>query len=179
LEGASARAVVSYDASPAAFVRLTMGEPSRSCHGEGSCPSSPGPGSARRVLPGVRGAARAHSPVGNRRGPSAWPASGKDPGYKPMVKSLGGQRESEGVVVPMNGVRDTSGGKGPCFDHAHEVGKREGMTGSVRSNYLRQATVCRSRRGAVGGLAGESATTATGAMGCGQAVRGSAFPRPF
>jgi RNA-directed DNA polymerase len=52
-----------------------------------------------------------------------------------MVKSLGGQRESEGVVVPMNGVRDTSGGKGPCFDHAHEVGKREGMTGSVRSNY--------------------------------------------
>src|SRR5215469_6474029 len=62
-------------------------------------------------------------------------ASGKDQGYKPMVKVLGGQRESEGVVVPLIGVRDTSGGKGPCFDHAREAGKREGMTGSVRSNY--------------------------------------------
>ena len=51
-----------------------------------------------------------------------------------MVKSFGGQRESEGVVVPLIGVRDTPGGKGPCFDHAHEVGKCEGMTGSVRSN---------------------------------------------
>ena len=51
-----------------------------------------------------------------------------------MVKSLGGQRESEGVVVPLIGVRDTSGGKGPCFDHACEVGKHEGMTGSARSN---------------------------------------------
>jgi RNA-directed DNA polymerase len=52
-----------------------------------------------------------------------------------MVKSLGGQRESEGVVVPLIGVRDTLGGKGPCFDHAHEAGKREGMTGSARSNH--------------------------------------------
>jgi RNA-directed DNA polymerase len=52
-----------------------------------------------------------------------------------MVKSLGGQRESEGVVVPLIGVRDTPGGKGPCFDHAHEAGKREGMTGPVRSNH--------------------------------------------
>ena len=84
---------------------------------------------------GVRGAARAHSSVGNRRGPSAPPASGNDQGYKPMVKALGGQRESEGVVVPLIGVRDTPGGKGPCFDHAHEVGKREGMTGFARSNY--------------------------------------------
>ena len=84
---------------------------------------------------GVRGAARAHSPVGNRRGPSAWPASGKDQGYKPMVKSLGGQRESEGVIVPLIGVRDTPGGKGPCFDHAREAGKREGMIGSARSNH--------------------------------------------
>jgi RNA-directed DNA polymerase len=84
---------------------------------------------------GVRGAARAHSSVGNRRGPSAQPASGKDQGYKPMVKIPGGQRESEGVVVPLIGVRDTPGGKGPCFDHAREGGKREGMTGSVRFNH--------------------------------------------
>ena len=52
-----------------------------------------------------------------------------------MVKSLGGQRESEGVVVPLIGVRDTPGGKGPCFDHAREAGKREGMTGPARSNH--------------------------------------------
>src|ERR1700758_921064 len=84
---------------------------------------------------GGRGGASAHSSVGNRRGPSAWPASGKDQGYKPMVKTFGGQRESEGVVVPLIGVRDTPGGKGPCFDHAREVGKREGMTEVSRSNY--------------------------------------------
>jgi len=53
-----------------------------------------------------------------------------------MVKALGGQRESDGVVVPLIGVQHNApGGKGPNFDHAHEVGKREGMTGSARSNY--------------------------------------------
>jgi RNA-directed DNA polymerase len=55
--------------------------------------------------------------------------------YKPMVKSSGGQRESEGVVVPVIGVQHNApGGKGPHFDHACEVGKRQGMTGSARSN---------------------------------------------
>jgi hypothetical protein len=86
-------------------------------------------------LLGVREAARAHSLVRNRRGPSAQPASGKDQGYKPMVKTFGGQRESDGVVVPLIGVQHNApGGKGPNFDHACEVGKREGMTGLVRSN---------------------------------------------
>jgi RNA-directed DNA polymerase len=62
--------------------------------------------------------------------------SGKDQGYKPMVKSFGGQRESDGVVVPLIGVEhNASGGKGPNFDHACDVGKREGMTGMSRSNY--------------------------------------------
>ena len=51
-----------------------------------------------------------------------------------MVKALGAQRESDGVVVPLNGVRDMPGGKGPDFDHAHGVGKREGMTEVSRSN---------------------------------------------
>jgi RNA-directed DNA polymerase len=52
-----------------------------------------------------------------------------------MVKSLGGQRESDGVVVPLIGVQHNApGGKGPCFDHVREAGKREGMTGSARSN---------------------------------------------
>ncbi|MEY8014108.1 group II intron reverse transcriptase/maturase [Mycobacterium servetii] len=87
-------------------------------------------------LPGVWVAARAHSLVRNRRDPSAWPSSGKDQGYKPMVKSFGGQRESDGVVVPRIGVQHNApGGKGPDFDHAREVGKREGMAGSARSNY--------------------------------------------
>jgi RNA-directed DNA polymerase len=52
-----------------------------------------------------------------------------------MVKSLGGQRESDGVVVPLIGVQHNApGGKGPNFDHASQVGKREGMTGSAWSN---------------------------------------------
>ena len=113
------------------LVRLTTGEPSRSCHGEGHAwwalfrVSSSG-------LSGVREAARAHGLVRNRRDPSAWPSSGKDQGYKPMVKAFGGQRESDGVVVPLIGVQHNApGGKGPDFDHAGEVGKREGMTGRV------------------------------------------------
>ena len=53
-----------------------------------------------------------------------------------MVKSIGGQRESDGVVVPLIGVQHNApGGKGPDFDHAGEAGKREGMTGIARSNY--------------------------------------------
>ena len=52
-----------------------------------------------------------------------------------MVKSFGGQRESDGVVVPLIGVEHNApGGKGPDFDHARGAGKREGMTGVSRSN---------------------------------------------
>jgi len=52
-----------------------------------------------------------------------------------MVKALGGQRESDGVVVPLIGVQHNApGGKGPNFDHACSVGKREGMTGLAWSN---------------------------------------------
>jgi RNA-directed DNA polymerase len=64
------------------------------------------------------------------------PASGKDRTYKPMVKSSGGRRESEGVVVPLIGVQqNASGGKDPHFDHAWGEGKRQGMTGTARSNH--------------------------------------------
>jgi RNA-directed DNA polymerase len=80
--------------------------------------------------------ARAHSLGRNRRDPSAWPSSGKDQVYKPMVKAPGGQRESEGAVVPLIGVQDNApGGKGPHFDHASDEGKRQGMTGTARPNY--------------------------------------------
>ena len=51
-----------------------------------------------------------------------------------MVKSSGGQRESDGVVVPSIGVQhNTPGGKGPDFGHAGKGGMRQGMAGSARS----------------------------------------------
>jgi hypothetical protein len=81
----------------------------------------------------------------NRRGPSAQPASGKDRVYKPMVKSPGGQRESEGAVVPVIGVQHNApGGKGPCFDRVSGEGKRQGMTGGSRSNSPGGPAACRS-----------------------------------
>src|SRR6266536_4736533 len=67
-------------------------------------------------LSGVRRVARVHGLGRNRRDPSAWPASGGDRMYKPMVKS--------------------PGGKGPHFDHAWGEGKRQGLTGTARSNNL-------------------------------------------
>jgi RNA-directed DNA polymerase len=76
----------------------------------------------------------------NRRDPSAQPASGKDRRYKPMVKSGGGQRESEGVVVPVIGVQHNApGGKGPHFDRVCNEGKREGMAGTARPNHPGQS----------------------------------------
>jgi RNA-directed DNA polymerase len=85
---------------------------------------------------GVWGAARVHGLGWNRRGPSAQPASGKDRVYKPMVKSPGGQRESERGVVPVIGVQHNAlGGKGPHFDHACDEVTRQGMAGTARSNH--------------------------------------------
>ena len=53
-----------------------------------------------------------------------------------MVKSDGAQRESDGVVLLMIGVRDTSGGKDPGFGHADGEGNRKGMAGeTIRSIY--------------------------------------------
>lgn len=52
-----------------------------------------------------------------------------------MVKAGGGQRESEGAVVPLIGVQHNApGGKGPHFDHAFSEGKRQGMAGIARPN---------------------------------------------
>ena len=84
---------------------------------------------------GVRGAARAEGFAGNRRGPSARPLSGRGAPYKPEVKSAAAQRESEGIVVPGIGVKKNApGGKGPCGGRAGEAGKREGMSGTARTN---------------------------------------------
>ncbi len=88
-------------------------------------------------LSGVREMARDHGLVRNRRDPSGPPASGKDSRYKPMVKSGGGQRKSDGVVVPLIGVQHNApGGKGPDFGYASEGGKRRGMAGTARSTHL-------------------------------------------
>ncbi|MCA1706040.1 MAG: hypothetical protein LC808_23385 [Actinobacteria bacterium] len=52
-----------------------------------------------------------------------------------MVKSNGGQRKSDGVVVPLIGVQQNApGGKDPDFGHASEGGKRKGMAGAARSS---------------------------------------------
>jgi RNA-directed DNA polymerase len=52
-----------------------------------------------------------------------------------MVKSSGGKRESDGVVVPLIAVSNAAGGKDPDFGHAGDGGTREGMAGSARSNF--------------------------------------------
>jgi hypothetical protein len=59
----------------------------------------------------------------------------KDRSYKPVVKSSGAQRESDGVVVLRIAVSTAAGGKGPDFGHAEDEGTCEGMAGWVRFNY--------------------------------------------
>ena len=50
-----------------------------------------------------------------------------------MVKSFGGQRESDGVVVPL--AARAAGGKDPDFGHAGNRGTGKGMAGTAQSNY--------------------------------------------
>jgi RNA-directed DNA polymerase len=58
----------------------------------------------------------------------------KDRLYKPVVKSAGAQRESDGAVVPGGGGQSLAG-KGPGFGHASGAGTRQGMAGAARPNY--------------------------------------------
>jgi RNA-directed DNA polymerase len=85
-----------------------------------------------RVLPGY----------GERHVHRVWVGTGearlrslvsKDRSYKPVVKSSGAQRESDGVVVPAAACQAV-GGKGPDFGHVADGGTREGMAGTARSN---------------------------------------------
>jgi hypothetical protein len=106
------------------LVTVTIGEPSRSFHGEGH---------VRRSLfrirsggfPRGRGSCtRARSGRGTREARLPGLVS-KDRPYKPMVKSGGGQRESEGAVVVVIGVKlKAAGAKGPRFDRGCAGGKR-------------------------------------------------------
>ena len=52
-----------------------------------------------------------------------------------MVKSDGGKRESDGVVVPLIAGMNPAGGKGPDFGHTGNGGKREGMPGTAPDIY--------------------------------------------
>ncbi len=127
LEGASARAGIAASSHPqlgsraAHFTAKAMSDrlAFRGCRWSGP--------------PGVRGAARTQGLGRNRRGPSAQPRQQR-PSYKPVVKSTGAQRESDGVVVPAV-ASQAAGGKGPDFGHVGDGGKREGMAGTARSNY--------------------------------------------
>jgi RNA-directed DNA polymerase len=94
----------------------------------------------RRVLPGY----------GERHARTGWFGTGearlrslvsKDQWYKPMVKSSGAQRESDGVVVPVIAVSNAAGGKGPDFGHAGDEGTRKGMAGTARPNHPRGSEV--------------------------------------
>ena len=106
---------------------FTTGEPRRSYHGEG------------HVRQGLIGPASCRVPPGywDRHALKVWVGTGetrlcrlvsKDCSYKPMVKSSGAQRESGGVVVPRGS------GKRPDFGHVGSGGKRQGMTGTTRSD---------------------------------------------
>ncbi len=59
----------------------------------------------------------------------------KDRVYKPMVKSNGGDRKSDGVIVPLIDGMNPSGGKGPDFDHVNGEGKNKGMVSNAHLNY--------------------------------------------
>jgi hypothetical protein len=106
------------------LVRLTIGEPSRSFHGEGHVRQSLFRIGRGGSLRGTETCTRAGSDHGTREARLAGLVS-KDRSYKPSAKSSGGQRESEGVVVVRIGVQHNApGAKGPCFDRACGGGMR-------------------------------------------------------
>ena len=80
------------------LVKETIGEPSRSCHGEGHVRQSWFRIGCGGSLRGTGTCTRARSVRGTRETRLSSLVS-KDRSYKPMVKSGGGQRESDGVVV--------------------------------------------------------------------------------
>jgi hypothetical protein len=115
--------------------KFTMGEPSRSCHGEGHVRQSMlrtrHGGSPR----GTGSWTRARSDHGTRETRLPGLVS-EDRSCQPMVKSSGGQRESEGVVVVRSGVqKNAPGAKDPRFDRVGRGCKRKGMAGETGPNH--------------------------------------------
>jgi hypothetical protein len=106
------------------LVRLTIGEPSRSCHGEGHVRLSWFRIGLGGSLRGMETCTRVRSDHGTRETRLRSLVS-EDRLYKSMAKAGGAQRESEGVVVAEIGVQNNaSGAKDPCFDRACLGGKR-------------------------------------------------------
>ena len=106
------------------LVRPTIGEPSRSFHGEGHVRQSWFRIGCGGSLRGTETCTRARSDRGTGETRLASLVS-KDRSYKPTAKSSGGQRESEGAVVAEIGAQNNaSGAKGACFDHVCRGGKR-------------------------------------------------------
>jgi hypothetical protein len=102
----------------------TIGEPSRSCRGEGYVRQSWFRIGCGGSLRGRETCTRVRSGHGTREARLPGLVS-KDRSYKPMAKSSGGQRESEGVVVVRIGVQNNApGAKDPCFDRASAEGMR-------------------------------------------------------
>ena len=85
-------------------------------------------------LGGVLGAARVEGEVRNTRDPSRLPTSGEGRAYKPKAKARGGERESEGLVVPLK-AGNAAGGKGLCSCRASNEAAGEGMTQTAASNH--------------------------------------------
>ena len=106
------------------LVRYTIGEPSRSSHGEGHVRQSwfrIGCGGSLRG----RGSCTCARSVRGTRETRLSSLVSEDRSYKPMVKSSGAQRESEGAVVVQIGVQNNApGAKGPRFDRGCGGGKR-------------------------------------------------------
>ena len=115
-----------HEVNPAASTESQSG--SRAAHVTAKATSSAGVPEPVVGPGGVWGAARIQGVVGNRRGPSARPGSGRGVPYKPKAKSGAAQRESEGIVVPwIATANNVAGGKGPWGGCVVGAGKREGM----------------------------------------------------
>lgn len=106
------------------LVRETIGEPSRSCHGEGHVRQSWFRIGCGGSLRGRGSCTRARFDRGTRETRLPCLVS-QGRSYKPMVKLSGGQRESVGVVVVLIGVKlKAPGAKGLDFDRGCGGGKR-------------------------------------------------------
>jgi hypothetical protein len=106
------------------LVTVTIGEPSRSCHGEGHVRQSWFRIGCGGSLRGTETCTCAKSDRGTRETRLSSLVS-EDRSYKPMVKSDGVQRESDGVVVVMTGGKvKASVAKDPDFGLGCGGGKR-------------------------------------------------------
>ena len=119
------RSVMRYESC--SLVTVTAGEPSHSCHGEGPCPTCR-PVPEMPLVGSLRG-------QGSGTYATVWfvavearlsSLANKDRSHKPAVRSSGGKREPDRVMVLMIAARSSAGGKDPDFGHAGSgIGRRD------------------------------------------------------